>query len=74
MTNFRSNMDRFQPPTSKEQQDGGLETRECKNCQEKFVPKHDSDRLCNHCETYSPCCDVLIDNDVRICPKCKEHC
>lgn len=46
---MKPSLDRFQPPAAKEQF-GGLETRECSNCDQDFIPEREHQRKCKECE------------------------
>lgn len=70
------NMNRFQPPTSQEQQEWIL----CEQCESNQAEiEHKTKYFCEQCydkwqeENLSPCCGVEFDHDIRLCPKCKEH-
>jgi len=52
---------------------GDPDTKTCKTCNDEFEPEDDDQVECEHCRTHSHCCDVKFDQDIRICPKCKEN-
>lgn len=58
-----------------------LETpKECMCCGELTDPAdlklniEETEWLCPECINLSSCCGAKFDDDIRICPDCKEHC
>tara|TARA_R110001632_G_scaffold174556_1_gene294135 strand:- start:1092 stop:1298 length:207 start_codon:yes stop_codon:yes gene_type:complete len=54
----------------------GKEAIKCTLCAEDLTPEEiteqdDDNKYCNDC--FFSCCDDELDQDIRICPTCKEH-
>jgi hypothetical protein len=54
----------------------GKEAERCTLCDNDLTPEEieesqDDEKLCNNC--FFSCCGAELDQDIRICPICKEH-
>lgn len=46
----------------------------CEQCSERLEEKEEYERgVCDKCNKLTACCGVDYDEDIGICPKCKEH-